>query len=481
MPEPAAEALQLFSARYNIDSASMSRVLSAALGHGGDFAELFFEHHTQGAINWEDQQVKSASRNVSQGVGIRVVRGESIGYAYTEDLEMPSMLRAAETAARIGPGAAQPAPIDATPCPIARSAYSAEDPFAARPAAEKVALLERADRAARAFDSSVGRVDASIADELRYIAIARSDGRITGDVQPLIRINVSVLAERDGERRVARTGGGGRLGVEYFDAVTPEETARDAARKAVLQLDAAEAPAGTLPVVLAAGDSGILLHEAIGHGLEADFNRKGTSNYSGRIGQPVASRLVTVVDDGSIPGSRGSINVDDEGTPAGRNVLIEDGILRAYLHDEISSRHYSVTPGGSGRRESFRHYAMPRMTNTIMLAGESHPDDIVRAVDHGIYCVSFSGGQVNISNGDFVFTVTEAYLIEGGRITRPLRDVNLIGNGPDVLSKVTMVASDYRLSDGRWMCGKAGQSVPVGVGTPTVLVSGITVGGTKVG
>lgn len=481
MSDPAAEAIKLFAERYNIDSAVMSRVLAAALGHGGDFAEIFFEHSTQGAIAWEDQQVKSASRNVSQGVGIRVVRGEAIGYAYTENLEMAAMLRAAETAARIGPGAARPGPIDATLHSIARSAYSAEDPLASRPAAEKVALLERADRAARALDPSVSRVDASIADELRYIAIARSDGRVSGDVQPLIRLNVGVLAERDGERRTARTGGGGRLGIEYFDAVPPEETARDAARKALLQLDAGEAPAGTLPVVLAAGDSGILLHEAIGHGLEADFNRKGTSNYSGRIGQPVASELVTVIDDGSIPGSRGSINVDDEGNPAGRNVLIEDGILRAYLHDEISSRHFSVAPGGSGRRESFKHYVMPRMTNTLMLAGESHPDDIVRAVDRGIYCVSFSGGQVNISNGDFVFTVTEAYLIEGGRITRPIRDVNLIGNGPDVLSKVTMVGSDYSLSDGRWMCGKAGQSVPVGVGTPTVLVSGITVGGTKVG
>lgn len=481
MPDPASESLQFFAGRYNVDPAVMTRVLAAALGHGGDFAELFFEHRTQGAITWEDQQVKSASRNVAQGVGIRVVRGESIGYAYTEDLELSAMLRAAETAGRIGPGAARPGPIDATPYSVAASSYSAADPLATRPAAEKLALLERADRAARAFDRSVSRVDASLADELRYIAIARSDGRVTGDVQPLIRLNVSVLAERDGERRVARTGGGGRLGIEYFDAVTPEDTARDAARQALLQLDADEAPAGTLPVVLAAGDSGILLHEAIGHGLEADFNRKGTSNYSGRIGQPVASELVTVVDDGAIADSRGSINVDDEGNPAGRNVLIENGILRAYLHDEISARHFNIAPGGSGRRESFKHYVMPRMTNTLMLAGKSDPGDIVRAVDRGIYCVSFSGGQVNISNGDFVFTVTEAYMIEGGRITRPIRDVNLIGNGPDVLSKVTMVGSDYQLSDGRWMCGKAGQSVPVGVGTPTVLVSGITVGGTRVG
>jgi len=479
--DPAAESLRFFGDRYRLDPVAMSSVLSVALSRGGDFAELFFEHRTQTAISWEDQHVKSASRNVAQGVGIRVVKGEAIGYAYTEELDLAAMRRAAETAARIGSGQRQPSPIDATPQLRGVACYSTDDPLSARPAAEKVALLERADRAARAFDPSVARVDASLGDELRYIAIARSDGRVTGDVQPLIRMNVSVLSERNGNRRMARTGGGGRLGIEYFDQVTPEDTARAAARQSVLQLDAAEAPAGTMPVVLAAGDSGILLHEAIGHGLEADFNRKGTSNYSGRIGQPVASELVTVIDDGTITGSRGSINVDDEGNATGRNVLIEGGILRGYLHDEISSRHFGVPPGGSGRRESFKDYIMPRMTNTLMLAGESHPDDIVRAVERGIYCVSFSGGQVNISNGDFVFAVTEAYLIEGGRITSPIRDVNLIGNGPDVLSKVTMVGSDYRLSDGRWMCGKAGQSVPVGVGIPTVLISGITVGGTRVG
>jgi len=291
---------------------------------------------------------------------------------------------------------------------------------------------------------------------------------------------VSALSDREGSRQVARTGGGGRFGIEYFERVTPETLAREAARQAVLQQDAIEAPAGTMPVVLAAGDSGILLHEAVGHGLEADFNRKGTSNYSGRVGQPVASELVTVVDDGTIEGSRGSINVDDEGNAPRRNVLIEDGKLRAYLQDEMSARHFGVEPSGSGRRQTFKDYIMPRMTNTFMLPGESTPDEIVRSVDRGIYCVAFSGGQVNISNGDFVFSVTEAYLIEGGQVTTPIRNVNLIGNGPDALSKVTMVGNDYALSDGRWTCGKDGQSVPVGVGIPTVLISGMTVGGTKV-
>jgi TldD protein len=371
--------------------------------------------------------------------------------------------------------------MDATPHLAGEgSFYSTSDPLTDEPAARKVALLERADVAGRAFDPTIARLDASIGDELKYVMVARSDGKVVGDVQPLIRFNVSALSQDGESRQVARTGGGGRLGIEYFERVTPEEIARDAARQAVLQQSAIEAPAGTLPVVLAAGDSGVLLHEAVGHGLEADFNRKGTSNYSGRVGQSVASPLVTAVDDGTILDSRGSINVDDEGNPTTRNVLIEGGTLRGYLHDEVSARHFGVAPSGSGRRQTFKDYIMPRMTNTFMLPGESTPHELIRGVDRGIYAVSYSGGQVNISNGDFVFSVTEAYLIEGGKVTSPLRNVMLIGNGPDVLSKVTGVANDYQLSDGRWTCGKDGQSVPVGVGMPTVLVSGITVGGTKV-
>lgn len=482
MTDPGASALAFFNDRYRIDPAAMSSLLSLALSRGGDFAELFFEHRTNSAIQWEDQRVKSASRNVSQGVGIRVVKGDAIGYAYTESLDMAAMRRAAETASRIGTSDERPVPIDATPFLRGeQSFYRFDEPLTDEPPAAKVALLERADRAARVYDPSITRLDASIGDEMKYVLIARSDGRVVGDVQPLIRFNVSALSQQGESRQVARTGGGGRLGIEYFDTVTtPETLATEAARQAVLQQDAREAPAGTLPVVLAAGDSGVLLHEAVGHGLEADFNRKGTSNYTGRIGQPVASPLVTVVDDGTIADSRGSINVDDEGNTTTRNVLIEGGNLRGYLHDEVSARHFGVAPSGSGRRQSFKDYSMPRMTNTFMLPGEETPEDIIRSVDHGIYAVSYSGGQVNISNGDFVFSVTEAYLIEDGKITAPLRNVMLIGNGPDVLSKVTRVANDYQLSDGRWTCGKDGQSVPVGVGMPTVLVSGITVGGTKV-
>ncbi|MFQ5381102.1 MAG: TldD/PmbA family protein [Dehalococcoidia bacterium] len=474
-----ADALGFFSERYALDTTVMASIVSAALERGGDFAELYFEHRVQNAIVWEDQQVKSANHSAVGGVGIRVVNGESIGYAYSESLEPEAMRKAAATAARVGRSGTVKPPIDATPAGLDGRSYDSQAPLTLEPPADKVALLERADRAARSFDPSVARVDASIGDELKHVAIARSDGTVIGDVQPLIRFNVQVLSLRDGERQVARTGGGGRLGIEYFRENPPEDQARAAPRQAVLQQNALEAPAGSMPVVLAAGDSGILLHEAIGHGLEADFNRKGTSNYSGRMGEPVASPLVTVIDDGTIARSRGSIHVDDEGNAAKENVLIENGVLRSYLHDEMSARHFGVSPSGSGRRESFRDYVMPRMTNTFMLGSEDHPEDIVRSVSQGIYCISFNGGQVNISNGDFVFSVTEAYLIEDGRITRPIRNVNLIGNGPEVLSRVSMVGSDYVLSDGRWTCGKDGQSVPVGVGIPTVLVSEMTVGGTS--
>ena len=481
MSDPSQEAQQFFAQRYGIDSARIASLLSDALAQGGDFAELFFEHRTNGAISLEDQQIKSALRSVEQGVGIRVVKGDSIGYAYTESLDPEAMRLAAGTAARIGDGGERPTAIDTTPVGAGESFYGEDALLSDEPAAAKVALLERADRAARAFDPSIARVDASIADERKVVLVARSDGQIVGDVQPLMRFNVMALSQRDENRQTARTGGGGRLGVEYFDRVTPEDTAREAARQAVLLQDAVDAPAGEVPVVLAAGDSGILLHEAIGHGLEADFNRKGTSNYTDRIGQPVASDLVTVIDDATIEESRGSINVDDEGNPTKRNTLIEGGILRGYLHDEISARHFGAEPTGSGRRQSFKHPIMPRMTNTYMLPGPSTPDEVVASVERGIYCVSFSGGQVNISNGDFVFSTTEAYLIEKGQITAPLRTTNLIGNGPEALSRVSMVANDYALSDGRWTCGKEGQSVPVGVGLPTVLVSAMTVGGTQLG
>ena len=479
MSDTPADVIRFYSTELGVDEAGAEAVLSSALGRGGSFAELYFEHKRSGSLSYEDQQVKSTQASLSQGVGIRVVEGDAIGYAYTEDLSLEAMRRAAETAAQIAHGGAETEAVDLTAASYPADRYAIASPSTSTPLADKVELLRRADQAARAWHPSIARVDASMVDEEKRVLIVRSDGRLVADYQPLLRFNVSCLSELDGERRNARWGGGGRMGMAYFDDHSPESLAEEAARQAVLQQEAREAPAGTFPVVLAAGDSGILLHEAVGHGLEADFNRKGTSNYSNRIGQPVASELVTVIDDATLDRSRGSVNVDDEGEPAGRNLLIEDGQLAAYMQDRISSDHFSVAPSGNGRRQSFRHAPMPRMTNTYMTAGQDDPEDLLRRVEYGIYCKAFSGGQVNITNGDFVFSVTEGYLIENGQVTAPIRDVNLIGNGPDVLSKVTGVGHDLEMSDGRWTCGKSGQSVPVGVGIPTVLVSGITVGGTQ--
>ncbi len=474
------DGLAFLRERYAIDAALAQSLLSAALSRGGDYAELYFEHRTSGAIAFEQQAVKSASRSISQGLGVRVLRDEAVGYAFTEDLSRDAMTRAAETAAQIAARGDRVAPIDVVHYETANH-YSPAASMLDVPAPDKVDLLRRADSAARAFEPSIARVDLGIADELKQVAIFTSDGRMTGDVQPLVRFNVSCLSERGEERQTARWGGGGRMGMTYFETSPPEELAREAARQAVLLQSAVEAPAGTFPVVLAAGDSGILLHEAIGHGLEADFNRKKTSNYSDRIGELVASDLCTVVDDGTIDDSRGSLNIDDEGELPAYNVLIEKGVLQAYLQDRISAKAMGTKPSGNGRRQSFKHYPMPRMTNTYMLGGEAAPAEIIGSVAKGIYCVAFSGGQVNISNGDFVFSVTEGYMIEDGKITAPIRNVNLIGNGPDVLTKVTAVGHDFQLSDGRWTCGKDGQSVPVGVGVPTLLVSGMTVGGTAMG
>ncbi|MHB8576584.1 MAG: TldD/PmbA family protein, partial [Dehalococcoidia bacterium] len=402
-----------FSARFAIDETQCERLLGVALGRGGDYAELYFEHRESGSIQFEDQKVKNASAGVAQGVGVRVIRGDAIGYAYTEDLSFDAMKEAAETAASISTAGERNLPVEVrngeTPSfyPILGSSTEVA-------AADKLAIIRRADAAARRYHPSIARVDVSITDELKHMLVASSDGKYVSDVQPMVRINVGCLSEIDGSRQTARTGGGGRFGMKYFDAVSPEAMAIEAARAAVLLQEAVPAPAGIMPVVLAAGDSGILLHEAVGHGLEADFNRKQTSTYSGRVGQSVASELVTVVDDGTIANSRGSINIDDEGNPGRHNTLIEDGVLRAYMQDRISSKHYRTDPTGNSRRESFRHYPMPRMTNTYMLAGESAPEEILRAVDRGIYCVAYSGGQVDIGNGDFVFSVTEGYMIEGG-------------------------------------------------------------------
>jgi TldD protein len=463
-----------------IDAALAERLLGAALGSGGDYADLYFEHTSGADFVLEDGRVRTVGRGVTLGLGVRVLRGDATGYAYTEELAEDRMLEAARTAAQIAASGAAPGPIAVKPVPL-QDRYPVAEPSLSRAGADKVALLRRADAAARAFDPRIVRVAASLVERWREVLVVTSDGHLARDRQPMIRFGVDVVAEEGAQRQGGRSGGAGRFGMEFFvrPGQSPEEHGREAARLAIGMLHAVAAPAGPMEVVLGAGESGILLHEAVGHGLEADFNRKRTSNYTDQIGKQVASPLCTMVDDGTVANARGSINVDDEGNEGKRNVLIEDGILVGYMQDRLSSKHFGTTPSGNGRRESFRHEPLPRMTNTYLTPGNDDPEDIIKSVSRGIYAKRFAGGQVNISNGDFVFALTESYLIEDGKLTAPLKGVNLIGNGPDVLRKVTMLGSDYELSEGTWTCGKDGQSVPVGIGTPTMKISEITVGGTK--
>jgi TldD protein len=462
-----------------IDAALAEKLLAVALARGGDYADLFFEYRAAGGLVFDEGILKSASRGVSMGLGVRVQKGDATGYAYVERLDWDAMRRAADTAAQIATGGRSAAPVRAQPVELPRR-YELERVTLDVPGVDKRKLLERAAGAAHAADPRVVKVEASLSEEVREILVITSDGTMARDTQPLVRFGVRVIAEKDGKRQEGSSGGGGRTSLGYFEGKSPEWHAREAVRQAVVMLDAQEAPAGQMEVVLAPGDSGILLHEAVGHGLEADFNRKGTSNYSGRIGQPVASELCTVVDDATLLQNRGTINVDDEGNEPRSSVLIEKGKLAAYMHDRLSAKHYGLRPSGNGRRESFACAPMPRMTNTILLAGESDPDDILRSVKRGVYAKRFGGGQVDIANGDFVFSLTESYLVEDGKITAPLKGVNLIGNGPEVLRRVTMLGHDVEVSDGVWTCGKDGQSVPVGVGCPTIKIASITVGGTRV-
>ncbi|HWP05244.1 MAG TPA: metallopeptidase TldD-related protein [Polyangiaceae bacterium] len=464
---------------HPIDEDLATRLLGIALGRGGDYADLFFEYRAGGGLTFEEGITRSASRGVGLGLGVRVRQGDATGYAHVEDLAWESMKRAAETAAGIASSGSTPPPQKLDPLTLPER-YLLDAPSIDLSGLEKRALLERASKAAHAVDPRIVKVSVSFAEEVREILVITSDGRMAHDVQPLLRFGVSAVAEHEGRRESGRSGGGGRMTLAYFDDKSPEWHGREAARQALVMLDARPAPAGQMPVVLAPGDSGILLHEAVGHGLEADFNRKGTSNYTDRIGQVVASELCTVVDDPTLLQSRGSINVDDEGVEPTRSVLIEGGILRGYMQDRLSAGHFKVRPTGNGRRESFAAVPMPRMTNTVLLAGTHDPEEIIKSVERGIYAKSFGGGQVDISNGDFVFSLTESYLIEGGKVTAPLKNVNLIGNGPETLREVSMLGKDVALSDGIWTCGKDGQSVPVGVGCPTLKIGRITVGGTEI-
>jgi len=462
-----------------IDREIARKLLSVALEKGGDYADLFFEYAVSGSYSYDDGILKSVGRYVSTGLGVRVMKGDATGYAYVEDLDMAAMRHAARTAAQIAAsGENPPAQLAATSVP---SRYGITQLSLEVPGETKRAILERADAAARKADPRIVRVTGSISEELREILIASSTGRFVRDRQPLIRFGIRAIAEEDGKRQSGSSGGGGRMGMEYFDDHSPEDHAAEAVRQALQMLDAREAPAGEMEVVLAPGDSGILLHEAVGHGLEADFNRKKTSNYSDRIGEVVASELCTVVDDATLPFGRGTINVDDEGLLPEKATLIEKGVLRGYMQDRHSAEVMDATPTGNGRRESFKSHPMPRMTNTMLMAGESDPDEILKTVKKGVYARKFGGGQVDISNGDFVFSLTEGYLIEDGKLTAPLKGVNLIGNGPDVMRKVVMLGDDLEVSDGIWTCGKDGQSVPVGVGCPTIKISAVTVGGTQLG
>jgi TldD protein len=465
---------------YGIDADVCRKLLGVALTRGGDYADLFFEYRAGGGMSFEEGITRSASRGVSMGLGVRVVRGDATGYAHVEDLSWESMKRAAETAARIASAGAKAPPVAVDPVQLPQR-YELDRPTLDVDGIQKRTLLERASRAALAFDPRIAKVEASFAEEVREVLVVTSEGRLAHDVQPLMRFGIRAIAEQSGRREAGRSGGGGRMTLGYFDDKSPEWHAEQAARQALVLLDARQAPAGQMEVVLAPGDSGILLHEAVGHGLEADFNRKGTSNYTGRLGELVASELCTVVDDPTFLQARGSINVDDEGNEPQKNVLIENGILRGYMQDRISSRHFSVRPTGNGRRESFACAPLPRMTNTVLLAGPHDPDEILASVKKGILAKTFGGGQVDISNGDFVFSLTESYLIENGRVTAPLKGVQLIGNGPETLRQVSLLGHDVAVSDGIWTCGKDGQSVPVGVGCPTIKIARITVGGTEIG
>ncbi|MEN9577984.1 MAG: Peptidase [Pseudomonadota bacterium] len=462
---------------YAIDEAIARRLLTDALGQGGDYADLFFEYRRSAGLSFEEGITRSASRSVSLGMGVRVQRGDATGYAHTEDLSFEAMRRAAQTAARIANAGKQLDPVPLV-MQVTPQRYELGELTLDAPGAAKRQLLERASAAVLAFDSRLIKAEVSFNEELREILIATSTGRFVRDSQPLMRFGVRAIAEAGGRREAGRSGGGGRMSLAYFSDRSPEQHAEIAARQALTLLDAREAPAGQMEVVLAPGDSGILLHEAVGHGLEADFNRKGTSNYTGQVGKEVASALCTIVDDPSIVQSRGAINVDDEGHEPQKSTLIENGMLCGYLHDRLSARHFNLPVTGNGRREDFSSAPMPRMTNTILTAGPHDPEEIIRSVKRGVFAKTFGGGQVDISNGDFVFSLTESYLIEDGKITAPLKGVNLIGNGPETLRQVSMLGHDVELSDGIWTCGKDGQSVPVGVGCPTIKIARITVGGT---
>ncbi|MGJ7250411.1 metalloprotease TldD [Morganella morganii] len=467
---------------HDLDEQDLFSVLTQLADRHIDYGDLYFQSSFHEAWVLEDKIIKNGSYNIDQGVGIRAVSGEKTGFAYADQISLTALQQSASAARSIvreqGNGKVQSLHrVNNT------ALYAALDPLRAMPREEKIALLHRLDRVARAEDPRVQEVNASLTGVYEEVLVAATDGTLATDIRPLVRLSVSVLVEEDGKREHGGSGGGGRFGYEYFlgtedGEIRADHFAREAVRMALVNLSAVAAPAGSMPVVLGAGWPGVLLHEAVGHGLEGDFNRRGASVFSGKIGQQVTSSLCTIVDDGTIGDRRGSLAIDDEGVPGQYNVLIEKGILKGYMQDKLNARLMGVDPTGNGRRESYAHLPMPRMTNTYMLAGETSPEEIIASVKNGLYAPNFGGGQVDITSGKFVFSTSEAYLIEDGKITRPVKGATLIGSGIEAMQQVSMVGNDLKLDKGVGVCGKEGQSVPVGVGQPTLKLDSITVGGT---
>lgn len=464
-----------------LDDNDLDNLMSQLMSHQVDYADIYFEYSRHETWSLEEGKVKSGSHNIDQGVGIRAISGEKTGFAYSDELVLPALEQAATTAKAIArSGANKQLPVARTGVSN-KALYASIDPVTTLEDQAKVALLERVEAEARKQDARVSQVMAELSSVQNVVLVAASDGTLAADIRPLVRLNVTVIVEEKGRRERGSSGGGGRFGLSVFsDTDRALQYAREAVQQALVNLQAKAPPAGMMPVVLGHGWPGILLHEAIGHGLEGDFNRKGTSAFSGRIGEKVASDLCTVVDDATIPDRRGSLTVDDEGTAGQNTVLIENGILKGYMQDKMNARLMGMAATGNGRRESYSCLPMPRMTNTYMLAGESDPEEIISSLDKGLYAVNFGGGQVDITSGKFVFSASEAYMVEGGKISYPVKGATLIGSGPEVLTRVSMVGNDLELDNGVGVCGKDGQSVPVGVGQPTLKIDELTVGGTEV-
>ncbi|GHU18523.1 peptidase C69 [Betaproteobacteria bacterium] len=478
---PLLQARKTLLAPYGLDVKDLTRLLDRITAHEVDYADLYFQYSRAEGWSLEEGIVKSGSFHIDEGVGVRAVSGEKTAFAYSDDISLPVLTDAASTVRAIAAAGQQGRERAGAlkERKAAHSLYLPHDPLASLEASAKVRLLERLETFARAEDRRVTQVMANLAGEYEVILVAGSDGRLAADTRPLVRVSITVVVEgADGKREQGSSGGGGRTGYGVFSDDTLREYARVAVHQAVTNLDARPAPAGRMPVVLGPGWPGILLHEAVGHGLEGDFNRKGSSTFSGRIGQRVAAKGVTVVDDGTLPGRRGSLNIDDEGNPTQRTVLIEDGILRGYMQDSLNARLMGVPVTGNARRESFAHLPLPRMTNTTMMNGDKSVEEIIKSVKKGIYAVNFGGGQVDITNGKFVFSMSEAYMIENGKVSYPIKGATLIGNGPEAMNQVVMIGNDLQLDPGVGVCGKDGQSVPVGVGQPTLRIDGLTVGGT---